>query len=178
MINKINAIAKKGFTLTELLVVVVMLGILASIAAPSYFKHLEKAKAKEAIDIAKEYQVALQVYLAENSEKDTQSSLSEEDLGMDYLEKATAVQGGYLFSSKMKNFVANRSAGTLRLHNLSNNYDIVAQKDNIYCCWNQAESDMDLRGKIICEGVTSNRDIKTVNITEYNFSLNFKCYII
>ncbi|GAG47841.1 unnamed protein product, partial [marine sediment metagenome] len=40
---------KNGFTLTELIVVVVILGILATLAIPNFFKVMENTKAKEAV---------------------------------------------------------------------------------------------------------------------------------
>ena len=55
--NKQKAVNKKGFTLMELLVVVIIIGVLAAIAVPSYLRAVEKGKATEAIqalsDIAK-----------------------------------------------------------------------------------------------------------------------------
>ncbi|MCL2888686.1 MAG: prepilin-type N-terminal cleavage/methylation domain-containing protein, partial [Elusimicrobia bacterium] len=46
MINK-----KKGFTLLEMLVVVLVIGILAAIAIPMYQKSVERSRATEAFEI-------------------------------------------------------------------------------------------------------------------------------
>lgn len=45
-----NRDPKDGFTLVEMLVVVLMIGILSSIAVPQYFKVVEKSKAREAVN--------------------------------------------------------------------------------------------------------------------------------
>jgi len=43
--------AKKGFTLTEVLIVVVIVGVLASLALPRMTGHQEKAKVSEAVNM-------------------------------------------------------------------------------------------------------------------------------
>ncbi len=44
-------ITQKGFTLVELLVVVIMIGVLASVAVPKYFRAVERSRASEAASI-------------------------------------------------------------------------------------------------------------------------------
>ena len=48
MINKIKQKIQEGFTLVEILIVVVIVGILAAIAIPTYFNYVEKAYASDA----------------------------------------------------------------------------------------------------------------------------------
>ena len=48
MTNKIKQKIQEGFTLVEILIVVVIVGILAAIAIPTYFNYVEKAYASDA----------------------------------------------------------------------------------------------------------------------------------
>ena len=48
IINKIRQKIKEGFTLVEILIVVVIVGILATIAIPAYFSYVERAYASDA----------------------------------------------------------------------------------------------------------------------------------
>ncbi len=57
-----------GFTLVELIVVVMIIGILSSIAIPSFMSAGDKAKQQEASTLVASYIKAAQAYYTENSE--------------------------------------------------------------------------------------------------------------
>ena len=65
--GKNKSYLNKGFTLVELIVVVVIIGILSAIAVPAFNNAGDKAKQKEASTILSSYMKAAQAYYAENS---------------------------------------------------------------------------------------------------------------
>jgi prepilin-type N-terminal cleavage/methylation domain-containing protein len=58
---------RKGFTLLELLIVIIIIGILASIALPQYTSTIEKARSGEAVINIGSIRVALDRYWYQNS---------------------------------------------------------------------------------------------------------------
>jgi len=57
---------KKGFTLVELLIVVIIIGILVTLALPQYQKIANRAKWAEAVELASSIKSAQNLYRTEN----------------------------------------------------------------------------------------------------------------
>ena len=65
-----NALRKKryshGFTLTELMIVVIVIGILVTIAIPNYARSTERAKCSQAIQVLKSMRTAALSFFSDN----------------------------------------------------------------------------------------------------------------
>jgi len=81
---------ESGFTLVELLVVMLILGLLAAIAIPSFFNQRDKAKDAKAKEAVRTAQTAIETYATDHNGtyvgataqdlKDIESSLNDADL--------------------------------------------------------------------------------------------------
>ena len=70
---------KRGFTLLEMLIVVIIIGILASIAMPQYFRTLEKSRSAEAVTNTGAIRMALDRYWYQESAVTTDLDLLDID---------------------------------------------------------------------------------------------------
>lgn len=72
---------RRAFTLLELMVVVIIVGILAMIAMPQFFKAAEKARAAEGVNILGALRGAQLRYYSENPKQAFTDDLTELDVG-------------------------------------------------------------------------------------------------
>lgn len=66
-----NKLDNKGFTLVELIGVMVILIVIAMIAVPNISSSVERTKAKKNNEISKSLEYATELYLSENKDKRT-----------------------------------------------------------------------------------------------------------
>ena len=81
---------RQGFTLIEILIVVVIIGILATVAIPTYFKYVKKGYASDAKIQIKNIYMSADMYKQENGEYPTDITDMEDgylDLKVSVLEK-------------------------------------------------------------------------------------------
>ena len=72
---------KRAFTIIELLVVVLIIGILAAVALPQYQKAVEKSRIAEAMQVMSDIAKGIDLYLLENGypESGTENLIGDED---------------------------------------------------------------------------------------------------
>jgi prepilin-type N-terminal cleavage/methylation domain-containing protein len=96
--------SRKGFTLIELMIVVVIVGILAAIVVPLLLSRVERSKYSEGKAIAGQIATALRAYVAENGA--TGNYDLEDDLGF----KSAELDAKYFYQDGMS--ISDVSLGT------------------------------------------------------------------
>jgi prepilin-type N-terminal cleavage/methylation domain-containing protein len=131
----------EGFTLIELLVAIVIIGLLSSIALPSYLNQAAKARASEARAALGAINRAQQAYYLEKASMAGNSS----DL---------SVRVGGKFYTYQMNLINERSVfSTARVLPASNIKDLKQYDSAI-----QLNSTNDFFGQVICESLETNQD--------------------
>lgn len=136
----------KGFTLIEMLVVVLIVSILSMFALPRFFINMEIAKAREAIDYARMWQAARSIYYSQHGSfpsTDTQLSISTFQS-----EHFTKADNNLSQATGYTNFTRNN--GGLYI------IQAMAQTNTIYCCYKSTNDDDGEQGFKICNSLANN----------------------
>ena len=127
--NEVNAVNKTGFTLIEILIVVLIIGLLASIAVPGYRKAVEKSKVADALTtmsaVAKSehgFYLAKNKYTKDFADLDV--SLIDKDGNK--AEDSSFETVNYTFTLQKDNIKAERANGEYSLYKFY-------EEDSVYC---------------------------------------------
>ncbi len=173
----IKKLTNKGFTLTEMMVVVIIIAILAAFAMPQYFTHVGIAESKEAVDFLRQWQAARLIRFAETQNYDARHGLS--NLAFDNTTIHTEETGWDSVFTKFdcNSTLFNDTAGAMCIKRGSdaNNpaYVIIARETDMYCCWH---TDTHPRSSKICDAISSGdivNDFPQTSIVNYN-----SCYLV
>ena len=103
---------KLGFTLIEVLVVVLIIGILAAVALPQYQKAVYKSRAVEAVTMLNAITQAQEVYYLENGEYT-------DDISKLDVEVPNELIGSYLFTDKYSYYCVQKRVCSATANNAS-----------------------------------------------------------
>ena len=157
---------KKGFTLLELLVVVLIIGILAAVAVPQYTKSVEKSRAAEALVNLKALDNAMQVYVFGNGQATNVLEDLSIDLAGEKVDDSTIKLKNFTYSAEKYGEGRGYELVARRNNNgdVSKNYYIYyAYNGALLCVARQAES------KYVCSAICSKNTTES-SVNEGYFS--------
>ena len=93
--NSIKRKLQEGFTLVEILIVVVIIGILATIAIPAYFRYVERGYAADAKVQVKNIAQSAEIYYQENQDWPQQGIEQMRDEGYLDIKNSTMLKWGF-----------------------------------------------------------------------------------
>lgn len=167
---------KQGFTLLELLVVVVIIGILAAIALPQYRLAVDKAKYSTMIDLVKSVKNKQELLYMING----RYAIDFEELGADILPGNFELQEGKLYIAKSKDYSVILSKGYVYGQMFEPKisflvYLDLVKRDNRYDskmeCWSYGNKLNRNRANKVCKSITradnSSRDEDTYEVWRF-----------
>ena len=106
-----------GFTLVEIMIVVVIIGLLAAIAIPAFQKVRERSQASRLVNDFRQFEAGFQRYILESGQTPAAAGVSVVPTGMDgYLPdafvQASPLGGGYQWSGPSANIVLRGSSAS------------------------------------------------------------------
>lgn len=146
---------KKGFTLLELLVVVLIIGILAAIALPQYRKSVEKAKLAEALMNLKSLEGSIERYILANGFPDNQIFLKDIPLDVE-LSGGEYSEENYTYFIKDFEYFATCYSGRciMQVYRLPYEYELyseITQSNKFHSCATTGTN----KGEYICHYLES-----------------------
>ncbi|WP_428896988.1 prepilin-type N-terminal cleavage/methylation domain-containing protein [Parelusimicrobium proximum] len=161
-------VSKAGFTLLELLVVVLIVAILAAVLYPSYTVSIEKPRALEAMAVAKQLYEARERYVFRNGESTNANTIANLDIDFDNSQISNALGSltVTIDSTKISVMRPSNRFGTYGfvIYNSGTNYG------NMFCVGLTSK-----KGNRICNAVgaqtksATNETVNSVSYEKYTF---------
>lgn len=130
-----KSLKQSGFTLIELMIVVVLVGVLAAIALPAYQGYTERARRAEAKSGLLELQFQQEKYRASNTTYALAASLALPSSEFYTFGVANPTATGYELTAAPKDSQSGDDCGTFSVEVDSSGEDFLTSSGNAQDCW-------------------------------------------